>query len=234
MKTHHGVLALSVILLPFASAPSAADAQQRQSRPLEGFNAIEVGGGIELVLRKGDTFAVEVVASEDVAARIVTEVNDKTLRIGRKTNFFHWGDGGTVHVTMPALVSLDASGGSDVKTEGRFASDELRLVASGGSDLTIGVEAGVLSVQASGGSDVRLSGSARSARVQSSGGSDLNASGLTADEAEVDSSGGSDLAIGAVRQKITGEASGGSDVTYSGTPASVGVNTSGGAELHHR
>ena len=98
MKTHHGVLALSVILLPFASAPSAADAQQRQSRPLEGFNAIEVGGGIELVLRKGDTFAVEVVASEDVAARIVTEVNDKTLRIGRKTNFFHWGDGGTVHV----------------------------------------------------------------------------------------------------------------------------------------
>ena len=233
MKTHHGVLALSVILLPLASAPSAADAQQRQSRPLAGFNAIEVGGGVDLVLRKGDTFAVDVVASEDVAARIVTEVVDKTLRIGRKSNFFHWGDGGTVYVTMPALASLDASGGSDVKTEGRFASDDLRLVASGGSDLTIDVEAGVLSVQASGGSDVRLSGSARSARVQSSGGSDLNASGLTADEAEVNSSGGSDLAIG-VRQKIVGDASGGSDVTYTGTPASVNVNTSGGSEVHHR
>ncbi|HVJ31067.1 MAG TPA: head GIN domain-containing protein [Gammaproteobacteria bacterium] len=234
MKTYHGVLAASVILLPFASTPSAADAQQRQSRPLTGFNAIEIGGGIDLVLRKGDAFVVEVAASEDVAARIVTEVVDKTLQIGRKTNFFHWGDGGTVYVTLPTLVALDASGGSDVKTEGTFASDDLRIVASGGSDLTIDVEAGVLAVEASGGSDMRVSGSARSVRVESSGGSDLNASALTADEAEVDSSGGSDLAIGVVRQKIAGEASGGSDVTYSGTPASVNVDTSGGAEIHHR
>jgi hypothetical protein len=60
-----------------------------------------------------------------------------------------------------------------------------------------------------------------------------NASGLTAEEADVDSSGGSDLAI-AVSQKISGEASGGSDVTYTGQPGTVTVNTSGGAELHHR
>src|SRR5262245_6190773 len=235
MKTYHGVLAAAVILLPFATAPSAADAQQRQSRPLTGFNAIEVGGGIDLVLRKGDTFVVEVAASEDVAAKIVTEVVDKTLQIGRKTNFFHWGDGGgTVYVTMPTLVSLDASGGSDVKAEGTFASDDLRIVASGGSDLTIDVEAGVLAVEASGGSDMRLSGSARSVRVESSGGSDLNASALTADEADVDSSGGSDLTIGVVRQKIAGDASGGADVTYTGAPASVSVNTSGGGKVHQR
>ena len=234
MKSYHGVLAASVILLPLASAPSAADAQQRQARPLTGFNAIAIGGGIDLVLTKGDAFVVEVVASEDVAAKIVTEVVDNTLRISRKTNFFRWGDGGTVYVTMPTLVSLDASGGSDVETEGTFASNDLRIVASGGSDLTIDVEAGTLAVEASGGSDMRLSGSARSARVESSGGSDLNASALTADEADVDSSGGSDLSIGVVRQKISGDASGGSDVTYSGTPGSVTVNTSGGAKLHHR
>lgn len=233
MKTYHGVLAASVILLPFASTPSAADAQQRQSRPLTGFDAIAVGGGIDLILRKGDAFVVEVAASEDEAAKIVTEVVGKTLQIKRKSSFFDWGDGGTVYVTMPTLVSLDASGGSDVKTEGTFASDSLRIVASGGSDLTIDVAAGALDVEASGGSDLRLSGSARSARVQSSGGSDLNASALTADEADVDSSGGSDLTIG-VRQKIVGDASGGSDVTYSGTPSSVNVNTSGGAEIHHR
>ena len=233
MKTYHGVLATSVILLSIATAPSTADAQQRQARPLTGFDAIEVGGGIDLILSKGDHFVVEVAASEDVAARIVTEVVDKTLRISRKTNFFHWGDGGTVYVTMPTLASLDASGGSDVKAEGTFASDNLRIVASGGSDLTIDVAAGALDVEASGGSDMRLSGTARSARVESSGGSDLNASELTADEADVDSSGGSDLAIG-VRQKIVGDASGGSDVTYTGTPASVSVNTSGGGELHHR
>jgi putative autotransporter adhesin-like protein len=234
MKSRYVVLAAPVILVSLMAAPFA-DAQPRQSRPLTGFDAIEVGGGIDLFVRKGDGFVVEVEASEENAAKIVTEVVGRTLKIGRKSSlgFFQWGDLGSVHVTLPALVSLDASGGSDVKTEGTFASDNLRIGASGGSDLTIDVTAGTLHVEASGGSDLRVSGTARSAHIESSGGSDLNASALTADEADVDSSGGSDLAIG-VRQKITGEASGGSDVTYTGAPGSVSVDTSGGAELHHR
>src|SRR5690349_20130435 len=169
MKTHHGVLTASVIVLAFISGPSAADAQQRQSRPLTGFNAIEAGGCIDLVLNEGDTFVVEVAASEENAAKIVTEVVDETLKISRKSNFFSWGGGGTVYVTLPTLVSLDASGGSHVKAEGTFASDNSRLGASGGSDVTIVVEAGVLNVEASGGSDIRLSGTARSAHVESSG-----------------------------------------------------------------
>jgi len=233
MKTYHGALAASAILLSVALAPTVG-AQQRQSRPLTGFDAIEVGGGVDLVVRKGDTFVVEVAAKEDELAKIVTEVVGKTLQIKRKSSFFDWGNGGTVYVTLPTLVSLDASGGSDAKAEGTFSSDNLRIGASGGSDLTIDVAAGTLSVEASGGSDIRLSGTARSAHVESSGGSDLNASALAADEVNVESSGGSDLVVGVVRQKIGGEASGGSDVTYSGTPGSVSVDTSGGAELHHR
>jgi len=233
MKSYHGALAASAILLSVALAPTVG-AQQRQSRPLTGFDAIEVGGGVDLVVRKGDTFVVEVAAKEDELAKIVTEVVGKTLQIKRKSSFFDWGNGGTVYVTLPTLVSLDASGGSDAKAEGTFSSDSLRIGASGGSDLTIDVAAGTLSVEASGGSDIRLSGTARSAHVESSGGSDLNASALAADEVNVESSGGSDLVVGVVRQKIGGEASGGSDVTYSGTPGSVSVDTSGGAELHHR
>ena len=57
MKSCHGVLAASVILLAFASTPSVVDAQQRQVRSLTGFNAIEIGGGVDLVLTKGDAFA---------------------------------------------------------------------------------------------------------------------------------------------------------------------------------
>jgi hypothetical protein len=234
MKSCHGAFAASVIALTLVSAP--AGAQQRQTRPLTGFDAIEVGGGIDLFVRKGDGFVVEVEASQEDAAKIVTEVVGSTLRIGReKTSWgsFDWGDLGSVHVTLPALVSLDASGGSDVEAEGTFSSDKLHVGASGGSDVTIDVAAGELDIDASGGSDLRISGSARSARVESSGGSDLNASALTADEADVESSGGSDLRI-AVRQKIVGDASGGSDVTYTGQPTTVNVDTSGGAEVHHR
>ena len=114
MKSAYVAVAAPIVLLSLAAAPFAG-AQQRQSRPLTGFDAIEVGGGIDLFVRQGDRFVVEVEASEDDAAKIVTEVVGKTLKIGRKSSgFFHWGDEGTVYATLPALVSLDASGGSDV------------------------------------------------------------------------------------------------------------------------
>lgn len=234
MKAHHAALPTQLILILLLAAHAAA--QEKESRPLNGFDAIEVGGGIDLLVRQGASFAVEVQADDGELADIVTEVNGKTLQVRRKSsfNFFHWGDQhGSVSVTLPALVSLSASGGSDVTTQGTFTSDRLEVAASGGSDVEIDVAAGTLDAESSGGSDLRLSGRARSANVRSSGGSDLNARELTVDEADVQSSGGSDLAI-AVREKIVGTASGGSDITYTGQPATVDVDTGGGAEVHHR
>jgi hypothetical protein len=234
MKTYHAALPMQLILALLLSAPVAG--QEQESRPLSGFDAVEVGGGIDLLLRQGASFAVTVHADDGELADIVTEVDGKTLQIHRKNsfNFFHWGDQhGSVEVTLPTLVSLSAGGGSDVTAQGTFTSDKLHVSASGGSDVEIDVAAGSLDAETSGGSDLRLTGSARSARVRSSGGSDLNARDLTVDEADVDSSGGSDLAI-AVREKIVGSASGGSDITYTGQPSVVDVDTGGGAELHHR
>jgi hypothetical protein len=235
MKIRYAALAAQPILLCLASFPSPAHAQARETRPLDGFDAVEVSGGIDLVLRQGASFAVEVVVPDGDAAQIITEVRGNKLEIRRKNSlgFFDWGDHGSVNVTLPALKSLAASGGSDVRVEGSVSSDTLAIVASGGSDVSLEVAAGALDVEASGGSDLRLRGTARSANVRSSGGSDLNASQLTANEVDLQSSGGSDLSI-AVRDKIVAHASGGSDISYTGQPSVVDVDTSGGADIHHR
>jgi hypothetical protein len=224
-----------VVLVSLATASSVASAQTRETRPLSGFDAIEVGGGIDLDVRQAGEFFVEV-ETEGELADIITELRDDTLIVRRKSSrgFFGWGDDdAAVHVTLPALTALTASGGSDARTQGNFAGDNLTLVASGGSDLTIAVSAGSLEATASGGSDLRLSGTARSARIRSSGGSDLDASQLTAEDADVQSSGGSDVMI-AVRNSIVGSASGGSDVVYSGDPRTVDVDASGGSDVRRR
>jgi hypothetical protein len=222
-----------LVLLAFVSLP--ANAQERETRDLTGFNAVAVGGGIDLFVRQGQPFRVEVAAADGHLDEIVTEVIDGRLEIRRKRppGFLDWGDRGTVSVVLPALVGLTASGGSDLEAEGTVSGDTLTVVASGGSDVTIAVAVTQLEVTVSGGSDVQLSGSAGSARVQSSGGSDLNASRLMANAAEVDSSGGSDLSI-AVRDALVANASGGSDVSYTGKPSSVRVNASGGGDIRQR
>jgi hypothetical protein len=234
MQTGHGASAL-VVLLGFAAA-ACGSAQDGQRRPLEGFDAIEVGGGIDLDVRLARDFVVEVATTGDPAA-IVTELRNRTLVIRRRGSlgrFFDWdGDRASVRVTLRELKSLSASGGSDVRTMGTFASDDFKVVASGGSDITIDVAAGALDATSSGGSDLRLRGTARSARVHASGGSDVDATELTADEADVQSSGGSDLMI-AVRNRIAGNASGGSDIVYSGQPQTVDVDASGGSDVRRR
>jgi hypothetical protein len=233
MKTANASLALRLALLSIPAAALPAHAEETETRSLAGFDGVAVSGGIDLTLRQGDSFRVEVTA--DDVADVVTEVNGGTLEIKRPRTrgLFNWGDSGSVEVTLPKLVELTASGGSEVRTVGAFSGDRLDLVASGGSEVALEAAVATLNVTASGGSDLRLSGSARTASVQSSGGSDLDASGLIADEADVNSSGGSDLAIG-VRNRLVANASGGSDVSYSGEPSTVQVNSSGGGDVRRR
>jgi hypothetical protein len=221
--------------LSLLAASVPAGAEDKETRALTGFNAIAVGGGIDLFLRQGEPLRVEVTASDRELDEIVTEVIAGKLEIRRRrpAAFLDWGDRGFVSVILPELTALTASGGSDVETEGAFSGDALELVASGGSDMVLAVTVTELNVTASGGSDVQLRGTASSAHVQASGGSDLDASRLTVDEADVQSSGGSDLSIG-VRNRIVANASGGSDVSYSGQPSTVNVNTSGGSDVRRR
>jgi hypothetical protein len=212
-----------------------AIAQQRVVRDLSGFHSVSIGSGLDLFLRRGDTFVVEIETDDD-PSKIITEIRDGTLEVRReREGFFFFGDGddGEVYVTMPTLQSLSASGGSDVRTEGAFTGDALRVRASGGSDVALNATVNRAEVEASGGSDIELTGSARSAHLQSSGGADLDAEEFIVDEADVESSGGSDLSIG-VRNSITGHASGGSDITYSGNPATVSVESSGGGDVTRR
>jgi hypothetical protein len=233
MTTDHGALPIRLILISSVAFTLPAVAEERETRELAGFEAVEVSGGIDLSIRQGESFRVEV--SSDDLDDIVTEVQAGTLSIRRKRSwgFFDWGDHGSASVTLPKLVALTASGGSDVRSEGTFSGDALEIVASGGSDMALDVAVATLEVVTSGGSDLRLSGTARSAHVQSSGGSDLDASRLTVDDADVQSSGGSDLSI-MVRERIVGNASGGSDIRYSGEPRVVNVNSSGGGDVSRR
>ena len=233
MNAQDRATAVASILVASLWVCLPAAAQDTETRDLSGFEAVAVGGGIDLLLRQGDRFIVEV-RSDDDASEIITEVVAGKLEIRRERSFgFNWGDAGSVNVTLPKLVALTASGGSEVEAEGALTGDALEIVVSGGSDVTIDVAVDTIEVSASGGADVSLTGTARAARLTSTGGSDLNAGRFTAGEVNVNSSGGSDLVV-AVRDKITGHASGGSDISYSGQPSSVDIDTSGGSDVRRR
>lgn len=237
MKAGISVLAL-VVLSSLAVAISSAAGQDRETRSVADFEAIEVGGAIDLDLQQGQAFSVEVESSGGSGSDLVTEVRNGTLRLHHERSWFPdfaaWSPHRhTVHVTLPRLVALKVAGGSDVRGHGTITGDKLDIRASGGTDVRIDVDVAWLDVRSSGGADLWLTGKARAADMRSSGGSDLDASRLTTETARLSSSGGSDITIGP-SGTLVASASGGSDIRYVGEPRSLTVNKSGGGDVSRR
>ena len=217
----------------------AAFADTTESRDLANFDAIEVGGNVDLVIRQGRNFVVEVSAddAEDLE-RLITEVENGTLRIYQEQEpggWFRFGwfqdqGGADVVVTLPELRRLRTSGGSDTTSDGDLAGELLEVRASGGSDVRIDVDVEQLVVRTSGGADATFMGRVGALEARSSGGSDIEASKLTAREATLRSSGGSDMIV-AVTDRLVARASGGSDIIYSGNPAETDIDESGGSDI---
>jgi len=229
---------LVLLITPLILVPASAE---RQLRELAGFDSVHVSSGIELDLRQGETFRVEVDAPADELDAIVTEVRGGRLEIRRErrepsglfARFFDSGSGGSVFVTLPRLDSLHASSGARVRSDGRISGDVLDISASSGSSVSLDVAVARLGVETSSGSQVDLSGTAGRVRMDSSSGSGIDAVELSADAAELSASSGSDVDI-TVQGSLAARASSGSDITYRGSPASIDLDASSGGDVRAR
>lgn len=230
--------AVPIVLLSFAQQFAFADTEFRL---VSGFTEVGVTSGIDVDVRQGAEFEVEVEA--DDTDDVITEVVGDTLRI-YKDNSWHWYSFGLlsffiddapmkVTVTLPELTRIRTSGGSDVRGHGRFSGDNIELRSSGGSNITLDLQYDSIDARSSGGSTMHLSGSANRGMLTSSGGSRQSNDDLAIKDAELRSSGGSTLNVGVV-EELQARASGGSNIRYEGDPMVRDIDESGGAEVIRR
>ncbi len=200
-----------------------------EERDVPPFQAIKVQNGIDVYITYGPKDKIKVETNENTMQYLITEVRNDVLRIYFKRSGV-WFREARVYVTTNQLKEIDASGGSDVKSENTIDADDLKLKASGGSDIELAVNATNLTAEASGGADIMLSGYAVNLVAHTSGGSDLKAFDLTVDKAELEASGGSDIKI-TVTKELSARASGGADILYKGNPEKINVNSSASGDV---
>lgn len=204
-----------------------------EKRSASGFYAIEVGGGIDLYLSQGNEAVAVSAADTKSRDRIQTEVKNGVLKIWVEYNSnirVQWGNKKLrAYVSFNELDRLNASGGSDVYTDGSIKTTKLDIGLSGGSDFKGAVDIADLKVVASGGSDVKISGASGNLTIHASGGSDFKGYDLVTDNCELKASGGSDVYI-TVNKTLKAEASGGSDVYYKGN-GTLTESKSGGSDI---
>jgi hypothetical protein len=225
-----------VILVGANSIVIAGNSDKTETREVRDFNAIKVSTGIDLYLKMGDTEAVKIVADDDIIDRLVTEVKDGTLRIYMKRgDWFDWGGNKTrkAYVTVKEIVAVDASSGSDVKTENTLEGESLKINASSGSDVNMDLYFKNVSLNTSSGSDARLSGKVKTFEAEASSGSDIKAQELESKICKVRVSSGSDATV-SVSDELYAKASSGGDVRYYGNPTIKDIEESSGGDVSRK
>ncbi|MHB8573873.1 MAG: GIN domain-containing protein [Dehalococcoidia bacterium] len=182
-----------------------------EKRDLDAFQAIEVGGAVELQATVGEPQEVHVTADDNILPFIETVVQDGCL-IVRTESGYDWESKAhrpLIAVTVAHLTEVTAGGATVVALTG-LSGERFRLEVSGASKASAAGSVDRLEVEASGASSLRLND-------------------LTASTATVEASGASSIEVSA-RESISGSASGASRVRCQGTQ-SVSLRTSGAASV---
>jgi hypothetical protein len=200
--------------------PAAAWQEQRtRSVALEGFTGVEVRGQWELMIERGDRWAVELSYPAAVDDRASAELEDQTLVIGAGMSGFRTGFGRgprmTAHVTMPSLETLEISGAAHLEFSG-FEGTKLTVRASGATDLE---------GRASRYRDLELS---------LSGAGMLDLRDVIATNANVNLSGVGSIELRLDGGVLSGNASGAGSIDYSGTVAEERISKSGAVSVRRR
>ena len=215
------ILLLSLLALAPLCLVAQSSKVVKEKRNLSGFSAINMSGSWDAVITQGKSFSVTIEANEESIDDLLIEVKGATLYVSNsrknlRINIFNKrSDIRKVHITLPELKGITASGGSDIIPLTPFRTDDLKILMSGGSDLkSLSLVCQSLDCKMSGGSDANIQLiNGKSVKINNSGGSDLSLSGLSAEMMDVQTSGGSDVKLEGETNNLQVKSSGGSDVS---------------------
>lgn len=207
-----------------------------QDRHLSGFNAIDAAGSFDVYITQGARESVKVDAPSDVIDRVITEVDNGTLKIhNRNGSWGGWGDMWghkkvVVYVVVNQVNAIGITGSGDVYFKDGIRSSNLRLWVSGSGDVYGKVDAKTLECNISGSGDMKLGGHAENASISVSGSGDYTARDLQTANTSVHVSGSGDASI-YVSNNLEASVTGSGDVSYRGGPKHVMKSKSGSGDI---
>jgi hypothetical protein len=142
-----------------------------QEMAITGFDKVDASHGFNVDISQGDEFSVVIRIDDNFSEHLRVEKVGSTLKLGLVQNRSFSNATLQAEVTMPELIGLELSGGSQVTVSG--SGDDLTVDASGGSGADLSSFPVVnANVDASGGSQVTVNASG-TLNVDASGGSQV-------------------------------------------------------------
>lgn len=199
----------------------------KQQRSVSEFDAVQLGGAQEAVLMQGDEYSVVIETHENLLGLITVVNNNKTLSFQYR-DLKHY-DEMKFYITSPAFSNLMISGASEVKSTDTLRGENLKIKASGSSEVKLNVDYAAIESKISGASELTLYGKANAHIIEASGASEINAKSLKTETTVVNASGVSNCFVDA-SNTLTYKISGASSVKYIGKPQNLIIQNSSGSK----
>ncbi len=199
-----------------------------ETRELEGFTEVDMGGSADLLVTEGESFDIEVTTDSALQERVTTEVVGNTLRIEQHYSIIGASPSVSVVVTVPDLTRLDVSGASQA-TVRSVTAESLDVSISGAGDIDLAADAQRLTISVSGAGKVTAHGTVDSGDIGVSGVGEIDGDDLTVANATVSVSGAGSVSV-RVRQSLDAQISGAGNIIYFGNP-SITKDVSGAGSI---
>ena len=228
-------------LLPLAAQAERVSGSGRtitEQRSLPPFQGVALSGSMDLVVRQGSTQQVEVTVDDNLLPFLETEVTgsgaDARLQVRWKRGMsIYTKTDARIHVTVPRLTSLAASGSGDMTVE-PFETPSLSISISGSSDTRLQkLTTAALQISISGSGDVEGAGSATRLKIGIAGSGDVKLREMKSDEVSVNIAGSGDAGVHADKA-LEVRIAGSGDVVYTGNAATVNAKVAGSGSVNKR
>ena len=202
-----------------------------QQRNADGFNRVDVSGGIKVHVRQDATSSVKVEADQNLMEYIDVYNNGNTLVIKEREGYnLNPSKDIIVYVAAPVFRDIEVSGACDIIGDNTISgNEELSMHVSGAGDIIMQVAVPKVNAEISGSGSINLKGQATEFSAHVSGSGDVRCFDLITDNTRLDLSGASEVVVTA-NKILDIDASGASSVEYKGN-ANVSQHISGAGSV---
>lgn len=191
-----------------------------QNRSVGSFSGIRVVGGMDVILRSGNEYAVKVEADQNLLPYILTERDGDALTIKTRNGYNLQSRAGMkVYITAPSFEEIAITGSGSVTSAAKLsASRKLDIHITGSGDVKLEVDAPQVEAKATGSGNIALAGATRNFKAEINGSGEVNCFDLRSENTDIGISGSGSAEVYASKQ-LDIRISGSGDVAYKGTPA---------------
>jgi len=195
----------------------------------ESFTKIETNRGVEVIVDQANDVSIEVEADDNIIKHITTIVENGVLKVSVDESIDS-AEAMTVKVKMPTINGLEATSGSNIKSNATLKGNTIAVKSSSGSEIEVTLEYDTTTTESSSGSELTLAGKTLKLTTDSSSGSEINASNLIANEINSEASSGSATTVNPLVSLIA-KASSGSSINYKGNPKEIRKEETSGGDV---